>query len=276
MKNKRNIRISINLNTFFIIVLLVIIFNIMQTKAILNHVQESSEEIITKQQEILNSYEQILLDQKDENGEQKYYPVPQVTVANGKPVADTLSVKPVQKEKVVEEKKEEPTPATAEPKNTETYSTKLTQHSDLMNFTPITEEDMNEIINKFSSIIGESPFIGRGDVFIKASQESGLNPLYIFAHACLESDYGRSSMARNKGNYFGIGAFDSNPSKALNIRDSMEEGIVSGALWIKKNFYDNNQKTLHEMQFKYPNHIYASAGQKWINDILWIANKYVA
>ena len=278
----RNMKISINLSTLFLIISLVLIFNTVQTKILFDYVDKSSQEVLESQQKILDIYENTLSEQENNSTENTKYPNPFVEKADGKlsnnAIATNISIIDSKLEQNKKEKTELSTEKQVE-NNTQKTDLKLSQHDDLKSFKPITVEEMNKIIDQFNSIIKKSsydcPFVGRGDVFIKASEESGLNPLYIFAHAALESDYGRSSMARNKGNYFGIGAFDSNPSNAYNIGDCFESGIINGAKWIEENFYNNNQKTLYDMQFKYSNHYYASSGQKWINDILWIANKYV-
>ena len=43
-------------------------------------------------------------------------------------------------------------------------------------------------------------------------------PSVMVAAACLESDYGNSDFARERKNYFGIGAFDSNPGNAYSYK----------------------------------------------------------
>ena len=58
--------------------------------------------------------------------------------------------------------------------------------------------------------------------------------------------------------------------------DTMEDGIINGAIWIKENFYEykDGQTTLHDMIHKYNNHFYASAGDAWINQIISIMNRF--
>ena len=152
-------------------------------------------------------------------------------------------------------------------------NSKITRYDDLATI-HITEEELTYIIDQFDKITGGTPFKGNAHIFMEASELSGLSPLYLFAHASLETGYGKSNLAVSKGNYFGIGAYDSNPSHAYRMGDTMRDGIVNGAIWIRENFYDNEQTTLHDMIHKYENHYYASSGDTWINDILWIMNKY--
>ena len=139
------------------------------------------------------------------------------------------------------------------------------QNSDLSNKAVyVTTEDMNNIIRHFDPS-GTSPFQGQGNVFIEASKESGLDPIYIFAHASWESDYGRSYLARDRGNYFGINAIDANPNAAHHMGNTMYDGIVNGAVWISKNYYQEGQTSLNSMI--YGGKRYAKAADKWIKGV---------
>lgn len=139
------------------------------------------------------------------------------------------------------------------------------QNSDLSNKSIyVTTEDMNNIIRHFDPN-GTSPFQGQGNVFIEASKESGLDPIYIFAHASWESDYGRSYLARDRGNYFGINAIDANPNAAHHMGNTMYDGIVNGAVWISKNYYQEGQTSLNSMI--YGGKRYAKAADKWIKGV---------
>lgn len=139
------------------------------------------------------------------------------------------------------------------------------QNSDLSNKSVyVTTEDMNNIIRHFDPN-GTSPFQGQGNVFIEASKQSGLDPIYIFAHASWESDYGRSYLARDRGNYFGINAIDANPNAAHHMGNTMYDGIVNGAVWISKNYYQEGQTSLNSMI--YGGKRYAKAADKWIKGV---------
>lgn len=56
--------------------------------------------------------------------------------------------------------------------------------------------------------------IDSGAYFINAQNSYGVNALLMFAHACLETGYGTSSIATTKNNLFGINAVDSNAGNA--------------------------------------------------------------
>lgn len=146
---------------------------------------------------------------------------------------------------------------------------------DLMSFKPVTADQMNHIIDSFIDYKNETiPFKNKGDIFVRASELTGYNPIYLFAHASLESGYGTSKLATTKYNYFGIAAFDHDPNNAYTMADSVDAGIINGAIWIKDNYYNAGQGSLHDMIYKYPNHCYSSSEDEWIEDILWIMNKF--
>lgn len=114
-----------------------------------------------------------------------------------------------------------------------------------------------------------SPFNGQGNVFIEAQKQSGLDARYILAHAALESAWGRSSIAKRYNNYFGIGAFDNDPNNAKNFSNfGLASGIINGAKWIAKNYYNSSYKqtTLYKMRNNNGVHQYAT-DPNWHNKI---------
>lgn len=144
----------------------------------------------------------------------------------------------------------------------------MSEYMDLGSTTNISVEDMDKIIDYYSAKIkGGSRFKGKGSVFIQASKETGLNPVYLFAHASVESAFGNSYLARTRANFYGINAVDNNPGRASTMGDSIDEGIIQGAHWIKSNYYDRGYKTLNSMS-KY----YAS-DPKWADSITSVANE---
>lgn len=117
----------------------------------------------------------------------------------------------------------------------------------------ITAKMFNDYIKKKRP---DSLFVGKGNVFIEAGEQSGLNPAYIFCHACLESAWGVSSMSYN---FFGIGAFDNNPTNGHKYGNAtIEEGIINGAKWIADNYYKKGQKSVYSMRWNNGVHQYAT------------------
>ena len=126
-------------------------------------------------------------------------------------------------------------------------------YSDLSNnseaIQQINGDDINRIINYWINNHGvSSDFAGKGDAFIQASRQTGMNPIYILAHSAIESGWGSSYIARTKNNFFGINAVDSDPGQSYYMGNSTEEGLAAGALWIRHNFYDYGYTTLAGMK----------------------------
>ena len=144
-------------------------------------------------------------------------------------------------------------------------------HSDLVTSTvALNTEDMNRIIDSYTAHVENSNLRGHGEAFIQASRETGLNPIYILAHAIIETGSGTSYLARDRYNFFGIAAYDSNPGAAYAMGDNVDEGIINGAKWIRRNFYDQGYTTLSAMK----NGGYASS-DKWASDIAQVANSCI-
>ena len=123
------------------------------------------------------------------------------------------------------------------------------EYSDLAEYKDMSVEDMDKIIDYYDSHInGGTPFKGKGYVFVQASKETGLNPIYIFSHAVVESGFGKSYLAQTRHNYFGINAVDSNPENAYSMGDSIDSGIINGAHWIKETYYENGYTNLYSMK----------------------------
>ena len=121
------------------------------------------------------------------------------------------------------------------------YATK-----NLSNYEIMTVDEMNEWIKQRAA--KDSPFIGKGETFLKASAETGLDPKYIVAHAALESEWGKSDIAQIKNNYFGIGSFNATPFESSYTFDSgLDAGIMQGANWIKTNYFNKGRTTLNGM-----------------------------
>lgn len=147
------------------------------------------------------------------------------------------------------------------------------RNSDVSNkYITITESEMDELISTWEKRIGyRTAFHNKGRTFLIASRESGLDPLYLFAHAAVESGWGKSHYAVSRGNYFGIAAYDHNPDAALHLGETVNEGIVSGAVWISKNFYSKGGVSLLAMKARG----YATS-KNWIPEIEEIWNQSYA
>lgn len=134
----------------------------------------------------------------------------------------------------------------------------------------LTVQDMDKIIDLWSARINGTRFKGKGYVFIEASKETGLNPIYILAHAAVESNWGNSYIARTKNNYFGINCVDDNPNNGYTIGSSIDDGIIQGAKWIASNFYNKGYTSLDAM--KKANY---ATDPRWEGNITSIANESI-
>ncbi len=84
----------------------------------------------------------------------------------------------------------------------------------------------------------DSPLAGKGATFKEAEERYGVNALYLMAHSALESAWGRSQIARDKNNFFGIAAYDTSPYLSAKSFDAVDKGILGAAKWIRENYID--------------------------------------
>ena len=144
------------------------------------------------------------------------------------------------------------------------------ENADLTKFRRPTVSELNKWIHSYAPL--DSPFRGRGNIFLLASDESGLDPKYLIAHAALESGWGKSKIARDKHNYFGVAAYNNSPyESAMYLGTDFKSGIINGAKWIRDNYINRGQNTLYRMLYGDPNHVYASYDNGKPNDS-WMGN----
>ena len=135
-------------------------------------------------------------------------------------------------------------------------NTDIKQHDLAVTSNTLTADQLDEWIN---SNTGEgSTMRGMGQAFLDAGTQSGLDPRYLVGHAALETGWGTSQYSQ-AGNFYGIGAFDSNPDNALKYGNaSSATGIIEGAKWIAQNYYSQGQTTLDSMRNNGGVHEYAT------------------
>jgi len=112
------------------------------------------------------------------------------------------------------------------------------QFSNLKSRTNYTAAD----INRLYSIMGasDSKLAGKGATFKAAEQRYGVNALYLVAHSALESAWGRSKIAKDKNNFFGISAYDDSPYTSAAKFDNVDSGILGAARWINSRYLHNS------------------------------------
>lgn len=103
----------------------------------------------------------------------------------------------------------------------------------LLSETRYSAEDLDDYVKSQSPT---SPLNGLGEVFKKAEKETGVNALYLLAHAIHESSWGTSKIAADKHNLYGIRAIDADAYNSAKEFASFEECILYAANYIKDNY----------------------------------------
>ena len=103
-----------------------------------------------------------------------------------------------------------------------------------------------EELNRVYSImnIRNNRLAGKGAIFKEAEKRYGVNALYLMAHNALESAWGRSQIANDKNNFFGIAAYDTSPYDSAKKFDDVDKGILGAAKWIRENYIDRGRDHL--------------------------------
>jgi len=99
--------------------------------------------------------------------------------------------------------------------------------------TNYTAEDLDRFMEHFSP---DSPLIGLGEHFIEAQEEYDINGLYLLSHAIHESFWGKSKIAKDKNNLFGINASDDNPYGNADEFKSYEANIMYVAEFVSEKY----------------------------------------
>jgi beta-N-acetylglucosaminidase len=150
------------------------------------------------------------------------------------------------------------------------YEGYFTKYMDLRNCKEVTIDEMNYLIDTI--VAGrESVLTGCGEAYIKASQQTGLNPIFLLCLTAQEAGWVVSDMHAEKCNPYSIRMLDDNVELGYVLGDTFSEGIIAGAEWINENYYDEGAHSLYE--FIYGNKCYSSSKDKWISGIVSNMNK---
>lgn len=113
------------------------------------------------------------------------------------------------------------------------------------NLTEPTKYSADELNRVYSMMnIRNSRLAGKGAIFKEAEKRYGVNALYLMAHSALESAWGRSQIANDKNNFFGIAAYDNSPYDSAKKFDDVDKGILGAAKWIRENYIDRGRDHL--------------------------------
>ncbi|BAC14867.1 hypothetical conserved protein [Oceanobacillus iheyensis HTE831] len=166
------------------------------------------------------------------------------------------------------------------------------QHLVLSESVGVSAASLNNVLS------GKGILSGKGQSFISASHQHGVNEVYLISHALLETGHGTSDLAtgievgknssgnpvlvtpsnrssltniRTSYNMFGIGAVDSNAREGGAIRAynegwfSPEQAIIGGAKFIGERYIHIGQDTLYKMRWNPAN----PATHQYATDIAW-------
>ena len=103
-------------------------------------------------------------------------------------------------------------------------------------------EDLDKVFSLLN--INNSLLENKGATFKEAEEHYHINALYLLAHSALESDWGRSKIAKDKNNFFGITAYDTTPYLSAKTFDDVDKGILGATKWIKENYIDRGRTFL--------------------------------
>ena len=113
---------------------------------------------------------------------------------------------------------------------------------DLTEATNYSAEDLDKVFSLLN--INNSLLENKGTTFKEAEEHYHINALYLLAHSALESDWGRSKIAKDKNNFFGITAYDTTPYLSAKTFDDVDKGILGATKWIKENYIDRGRTFL--------------------------------
>ncbi|MBF9684621.1 glucosaminidase domain-containing protein [Streptococcus pseudopneumoniae] len=113
---------------------------------------------------------------------------------------------------------------------------------DLTEATNYSAEELDKVFSLLN--INNSLLENKGATFKEAEEHYHINALYLLAHSALESDWGRSKIAKDKNNFFGITAYDTTPYLSAKTFDDVDKGILGASKWIKENYIDRGRTFL--------------------------------
>lgn len=159
-----------------------------------------------------------------------------------------------------------------------------------LNYMEVSAGDLNTILK------GNGVLEGKGEIFLKAAKDNDINPIYLVAHAFLETGNGTSQLSngilvssvngnkvtpKKTYNMFGIKAYDDSPLKSGSEYAysqgwfTVDQAILGGAKFIGNNYINkkgNRQDTLYKMRWDID---YNSYPHQYATDIGW-AKKQVS
>lgn len=135
-------------------------------------------------------------------------------------------------------------------------------YDDLANKRVVTVSDVDYLIDHYAKLHPDTAFKGNAWAFIKASNETGLDPLFFFALAGIESAWGTNKTHIEQSNPYSLGMYGDGIHTGYTVAETFGEGIVEGAKYIYKEYYKRGQTTLYQMNHA-GDHSYCAGDCDW-------------
>lgn len=148
------------------------------------------------------------------------------------------------------------------------YEGYITKWMDLMNRCDITESDMDYLIEYFTREYPDSLLKNQGWAFIEASKITGYDPIFLLALTAQEAGWNVSDLHRSKNNAYSIRMYDNDVNMGYRMGNSYADGIINGAIWLKRYYYDEGAYCIKSMVDKH----YAT-DPNWAPAIVWIMDE---
>lgn len=127
------------------------------------------------------------------------------------------------------------------------HTKQASSHLRMRNFTNQADEIVGDVTKRTASVASKidayfkgSPMEGLGSSFELAQTRTGINAVFLAALAALESNSGKSVIAKDKKNLFGFQAYDGNPYGSAAEFDSFSDGIDYVSRYLKKEYLSEN------------------------------------
>lgn len=133
---------------------------------------------------------------------------------------------------------------------------------DLGNRMLVTKDDMKLLVDRYCKLYPDSAFKDCEGAFVEASNLTGLDPLFLFSLAGIESGWGTSKLHIAQGNPYSMGMYGDGEHVGYDVADSFYNGIIEGACYIYEHYYLVGQTSLYSMNH-HGDHSYCAGDSSW-------------
>ena len=133
---------------------------------------------------------------------------------------------------------------------------------DLANKEVVTEDDISYLIDHYLQFYPDSALRGCAMAFIDASNETGLDPLFLLSLCGIESAWGSNKRHKDMNNPYSFGMYGDGVHNGYSLGESFYDGIVNGARYIYQHYYQAGQTSLYLMNHV-KDHSYCAGDRDW-------------